>query len=74
MQKDGGIQKSKKNPSEPEPDRLKPKAIECKKALELKKQTKINPSKPKPDGPKPKAMKCKKTLKVKKQKQKFIGP
>ena len=68
MQKDGESQKTKKNPSETKPEVLKPKAIKCKKTLEIKKQKK-NPWKPKPDGLKPKALKCKKTLEVKKQKK-----
>ena len=66
MQKNAEGQKTKKNPPEPKPDDLQPKAIKCKKTLEFKKQKK-NPSEPKPDSPKPKAIKCKKTLEFKKQ-------
>ena len=67
MQKDAGSQKTKTNPSEPKPDGLKPKAIKCKKTLEVEK--KENPSETKPKVLKPKATKCKKTLKVKKEKK-----
>ena len=49
MKKDAGSQKINKNPWEPKPDGLKPKAIKCKKTLEVKKQKK-NPSEPKPEG------------------------
>ena len=70
MQKEAGGQKTKKNPSEPKRDGLKPMAIKCIKTLQFKK--KKNPSEPKPDGLKPKAIKCKKTLAVKK-KTKPIG-
>ena len=45
MQKDAEGEKTKKNPSEPKQEGLKPKAIKCKKTLEFqKKQTKIDPS------------------------------
>ena len=37
MQKDAGSQKTKKNPSEPKPEDLKPKAIKCKKTLKSQK-------------------------------------
>ena len=47
MQKDFRSQKTKKNPLEPKPDGLRPKAIKGKKTLEVKKQKK-NPSEPKP--------------------------
>ena len=70
MQKHAGSQKTKKNPSEPKPECLKPKAIKCTKHAE--RQKKKNPSEPKPEGLKPKAIKCKKTQEVKKQK-KSIG-
>ena len=38
------VKKQKKNPSEPKPGGLKPKAIKGKKTLEFKKQTKIHRS------------------------------
>ena len=44
MQKDAEGQKTRKNPSEPKPDGLKPKAIKYKKTVEFKKQTKIHRS------------------------------
>ena len=44
MQKHAGGQKTKKNPLEPKPDGLKPKAIKCKKMQEVKKQKKIHRS------------------------------
>ena len=42
MQKHAGSQKTKKNLSEPKPDGYKPKAIKCKRTLEVKKQEKIH--------------------------------
>ena len=44
MQKDAWSQKTEKNPSEPKPEGLKPKAIKCKKTLEVKKQKEIHRS------------------------------
>ena len=70
MQKDAEILKTNKNPLEPKPEALKPKAIKSKKDAGIqKKGTKINPSKAKPDGLKPNAIKCKKTQEVKEQKK-----
>ena len=42
MQEDAGGRKTKENSSDPQRDDLKPKAIKCKKTLEVKKQTKIH--------------------------------
>ena len=56
MEKEAPNQKTKKNPSQPKPDELKPKAIKWKKKQQIKKNKK-HPSQPKPDGLKPKAIK-----------------
>ena len=41
MQKKLEVKKQQKNPSEPKPEGFKPKAIKCKKTLEIKKQKKF---------------------------------
>ena len=68
MQKDARIKKTKKNPSEPNPEGLKPKAKKCKKTLDVKK-TEKNPSEPRPHGLKPKGIKCKRHWKSKNKKK-----
>ena len=40
MEEEAPNQKTKKNPSQPKPDGLKPKAIKWKKKLQIKKQKK----------------------------------
>ena len=42
MQKDAAGKKTKKNPLEAKPDGLKPKATNCIKTLQVKKQKKIH--------------------------------
>ena len=65
------MKKTKKNPSQPKPDEIKPKAINWKKKQQIKK--KKNPSYPKPDKLKPKAIKWKKKTHIKKQKKSIIA-
>ena len=72
MEKEATNQKSKKNPSQPKLDGLKPKAIKWKKKPQIKNQKK-NPSQPKSDGLKPKAIKWKKKPQIKKQKKSIIA-
>ena len=60
-------QKTKKNPSQPKPDGLNPKAIKWKNKPQIK-NTKKNHHSPKPDGLKPKVIKWKKNSQIKKQK------
>ena len=67
MGKEPACRKTKKNPSKPEPDGLKRKAIKWQKKLQVEKQKK--PSTPDSDGLKPKAIKWGKNLQVKKQKK-----
>ena len=72
MEEEAPNRKTKKNPSQPKPDGLKPKAIKWKNKPQIK-NTKKKPSQPKPDGLRPKAIKQKKKTQIKKEK-KFIIP
>ena len=63
-------QKTKKKPSQPKPDGLKPKAIKWRKKLQIKKK---NLSQPKPEGLKPQAIKWKKKPQIKKQKKNILA-
>ena len=62
------VPNKKKNPLQPKPDELKPKAIKWKKRQQIKKEKK-NPSQPKTDGLKPKTLKWKKKSQIKKTKK-----
>ena len=67
MEKEAGNKKIKKNPSQPMPEELKPKAIKWKRKLQIKKPKKKT-SQPKPDGLKPKVIKWEKKPQIKKKK------